>query len=156
MLRKFLAGLSAMLLTAGLVTVIGGAASAHTPSASADCSAVTVSLTNYDASGVNHVKVTQAGAVTYDADFGATYQAVLPFADATKVNTWKVEVTAWDDATGSKGYTKTFERHHKEELCTRARGPQGSNLPRDLIAEPPLRQRQPVCVVVFSRQRLQH
>ena len=56
----------------------------------------------------NHVIVIVNGAKKLNIDFGAKYNGAFPFV-AGQSNTYKVVVTAWDDPTGSKEFTKTFE-----------------------------------------------
>jgi hypothetical protein len=129
MLRKSIAALSALLLTVGVTTFVATAASAHTPKVSATCTALSVDLKDYQTRGgkTNHVKVTQAGDVVADVDFGASYKDKFNFANSKVNNTWEVKVTAWDDPTGSQGFTKTFSGTtadcappadvHKVQIC---------------------------------------
>lgn len=56
----------------------------------------------------NHVKVVTAGATRADVDFGSSYSNTFAFADKYAANAWSVQVTAYDDPTGSKGFTKTL------------------------------------------------
>lgn len=55
----------------------------------------------------NSVSVTVDGAVVHSAEFGSSYTATVPIDGATKHN-YSVTITAWNDPTGSKGWTKTF------------------------------------------------
>jgi len=124
-----MAALSALLLTVGVTTAIATTASAHTPKVSATCTALSVDLKDYQTKDgeTNHVKVTQAGAVVADDDFGGSYKQSFDFANSKLNNSWEVKITAWDDPTGSKGYTKTVSgttsgcapvvEIHKVKIC---------------------------------------
>ena len=107
--RRRIGHVAALLLVAtGLVVVTGGAASAHNASVSATCAKLSVSLTSYQASGgQNTVKVTVDGATKADTAFGSSYNQTFPFADETSSHTWTVQVKAWDDAGGQKGWSFT-------------------------------------------------
>ena len=67
-----------------------------------------VSNNDFRAPGTNHVVVTVNGTEVANTDFGTSYHETFPFV-AGQSNTYKVVVTAWDDPTGSKEFTKTFE-----------------------------------------------
>lgn len=58
----------------------------------------------------NHVIVTIDGAATpvVAVDFSTTYNSSFNFASSTESHSWKIVVTAWDDPTGSSGWTKTI------------------------------------------------
>jgi uncharacterized repeat protein (TIGR01451 family) len=107
---KIRAWVSAVLAAA--LVVLGGivavSASAHTPSVVADCDQLAVTLTSYNGSGTNTVKVTIGGDVVEDATFGASFQETYDAPDKYKDYAYEVAVTAHDDPTGSKGWTKTF------------------------------------------------
>lgn len=96
---------------AGIVTVVGAgavvataaSASAHTGNASATCSELTVTLTNFQpkqAAQANHVTVTINGATKVDKDFGESFVKTFAFNNPyrAKGNSWTVSWTAYDDA----------------------------------------------------------
>ena len=86
-------------------------ASAYAPSVTATCEGVTVDLVNYqiDPTGTNGVIVLVNGVkVANNSDFGTSYNKWFPFV-AGQSNAYMVFVNAWDDPTGSLGYTKTFQ-----------------------------------------------
>lgn len=101
--------LATTLLIGALSVSAAAAAEAHTPSASATCASVKVNLSSYQTNGAdktpNTVTVTLDGVQT-SSKFGASYSATIPFAVAAK-HTYSVSVIAFDDPTGSKGFTKT-------------------------------------------------
>lgn len=55
----------------------------------------------------NHVTVITNGSTVADQDFSTSYNKTFSFADKTVANTWTVKVTAYDDPTGSHGWTFT-------------------------------------------------
>lgn len=100
------------MVAALMIGVFAGTASAHTVAASASCQpGVRVDLSNYDNSvgHVNHVTVTVDGVVKIDQNFGSAYGVTVPVPQDSSVHTWTVAVTAWDDPTGSNGWTKTYQ-----------------------------------------------
>ncbi len=105
-----------LLITIGLVAGTGSAASAHTKSVSATCYKLSVSLTDYQTSGgQNRVTVTVDGAQKADTAFGSSYSQTFPFADETVAHSWTVNVTAWDDPNGQKGWS--FTKSGTSEPC---------------------------------------
>jgi hypothetical protein len=82
---------------------------AHTPQVSLTCEGgLTVVLTKYSPQGRNQVRITVDGVVIVEQDFiqeyGLTDQELDPFTSHTAF----VQVYAWDDPTGSKGYSKEY------------------------------------------------
>lgn len=55
----------------------------------------------------NSVKVWIDGVVVEDKFFGTNYSRVFDFGNKYVAHDWKVQITAWNDPTGSKGWTKT-------------------------------------------------
>jgi hypothetical protein len=108
--------LAGTLFAGGMGTMI--TASAHTPTATLTCDTagpvLNVSLTAYIASqtNTNTVAVTVDGVLTDNANFGTTflrtYHINAPGA-AFVSHTAEVNVTAWDDPTGSNGWTKDIK-----------------------------------------------
>jgi len=88
--------------------IVATSASAHTPSVTAICDELSVSLTNYNAGGTNRVVVTIDGDVVDDSQFGSTYTEVFDAPDKYTSYSYQVAVTAHDDPSGAKGWTKTF------------------------------------------------
>lgn len=106
MLKKLLAALGTLALVLGLVALIAGPASAHVHTVDASCAAgVTVNLTYYNTDHPNHVTVTIDGTVVTDQSFGAGFTKNYPFSSGQGTHTYRVAVTAWDDSTGSSGWT---------------------------------------------------
>ncbi len=77
----------------------------------------------------NSVSVTVDGTVVHTAEFGGNYSTAVPV-DGSKSHTYAVTITAWNDPTGSKGWTKTFTG--KTTACP----PVGITVP-DLTVTPP-------------------
>lgn len=114
MLKKLLAALGALALVAGLVALVAGPASAHIPTINATCAAgVSVNLTYYNKSNPNdlnnptpnHVTVTMDGTIRESQSFGTTFIKTYAWSPSAPTHTWEVVVTAWDDPTGSKGWS---------------------------------------------------
>lgn len=104
--KKLLALGSTLLLVAGLITLGATSAEAHTPTVSADCSTLSVNLKSYNTNGANTVTVTIDGSVVdSNSNFGASFVESYPFTPKTIAHTWKVDYTAWDDPTGSHGWS---------------------------------------------------
>ncbi len=105
--RAFLSALLAL----GLV-VLGGvvavSASAHTPAVSKTCDKLTVSLKSYNSHGTNTVVVTIDGTEKANTSFSTQYVKSFDAPDRYTSFHYTVAVTAHDDPTGSKGWTKTF------------------------------------------------
>ena len=108
MLKKLLAALGALALVTGLVALVAGPANAHIPTISANCTAgVSVNLTYYNngQSNGNHVTVTMDGTIRESQNFGETFIKTYAWSPTAPTHTWEVVVTAWDDPTGSKGWS---------------------------------------------------
>ena len=104
MLKKLLAALGTLALVFGLVALVAGPASAHNHTVSASCEAgVSVDLTNYatgDASKNNTVAVWIDGVqVTNNPSFGGSFSQTYPFSAGQASHSYRVVVTAYDDAT---------------------------------------------------------
>jgi len=87
-------------------TVLG-----HTPVVSLTCqNGLVVNLTQYNAGGSNSVAIAIDGSAVSGSpfSFGSSYSHAFAVAPPTAAHTASVAVTAWDDPTGSKGWTKTF------------------------------------------------
>lgn len=106
-----LAGFLALLIAAAGVLVGVSAASAHIPKFNVDCYGLSVELLWYDTGGDNSVYVEIGDQVKVDiADFGSDFPyQYWAFANAGGGIPYKVVVKAWDDPTGSKGYSFTEE-----------------------------------------------
>ena len=87
-------------------TVLG-----HTPSVSLTCqSGLVVNLTAYNSGGSNSVAISIDGSAVSGSpfSFGGSYSHTFAVNPPTVGHSATVAVTAWDDPTGSKGWTKTF------------------------------------------------
>jgi len=114
-LWKTSSGIIAAALAIGMVAVgVALPASAHTPNVSVTCSAVSVNLQNYQTKPgdptPNTVKVTLNSTVVLNTTaFGASFTGKYDFPSSAAGQTYKVEVKAFDDSDGSRGWTKTFQ-----------------------------------------------
>jgi len=107
--HKIGAALAALSLAAAGVIGFQVAAEAHTPTASATCSALTVALTNYSSEDENEVSVLIDGDIVVDHKaFGSSYSKTLPFDDQYVAHTWKVIVRTDADPVGAKGWSKNL------------------------------------------------
>lgn len=99
-MKKFLAGLTAIVLALGIVAVTALPADAHTPKLTTTCSSLTVDLKFYATSTTktNTVTVWIDDVVHTDTAFQASYKAAYSFSDATSVHTWRVKVFALDNS----------------------------------------------------------
>jgi hypothetical protein len=107
-LKKLLAALGTLALVLGLVALVAGPASAHNPDISASCTTgVKVTLSNYNTGtpNGNHVTVTIDGSVVVDQAFGSSFDHTYPFSNGQGSHTYHVVVTAYDDPTGSHGWS---------------------------------------------------
>ena len=87
-------------------TVLG-----HTPVVSLTCqNGLVVNLTQYNSGGSNSVAIAIDGSAVSGSpfSFGSSYSHTFTVAPPTAAHTATVAVNAWDDPTGSKGWTKTF------------------------------------------------
>ncbi len=103
-------------LVASLVVLamfpFAGTAAAHTPKVALTCEGLSLNLTAYNASKGNANSV----AVSFDGSpvdgspfaFAGQFSQTWPLPDGTVAHTAKVAISAWDDPTGSKGWTKTY------------------------------------------------
>ena len=99
-MKKVVSIITAFLLgVLGLTTLSVQTAEAHNSSVSADCTKLSVNLTNYATqTGKNNtVKVVINGDVKVDSTFGASYSNSWNFSQ-TQINTWSVKVVAWDNS----------------------------------------------------------
>ncbi len=121
--RRFGAALSALgvgiAATAALVGM-AGTASAHTPNIKAECTdngtVLKVHLSNYMRGGENSVQVMDGDTVllektTFSRFFNQTFDGL----DATVEHTFTVDVKAWDDPNGDRGFTKVLTA--RAEAC---------------------------------------
>ena len=93
---------AAALVMIGLSTT----ASAHTAPITASCEAgLSVSLTDYNGDGVNTLRVWIDGAERANTAFAAATRATFAFGDPTVTHTWRVSVSAFDDPTGTIGWS---------------------------------------------------
>lgn len=104
-----------------ILLLVGGAAQvfAHNNKTTADCNGLSVNLTHYNTQPKkgedrkNSVKVWVDGNLTaHDNDFGSTYVNYFPFENKYVNHTYRVQVKAWDDTNGKRGWsfdTKTVE-----------------------------------------------
>ncbi|MCT2586942.1 hypothetical protein [Actinophytocola gossypii] len=117
--RRFGAALGAFGVTAvtAAAALVGmaGTASAHTPDFSAECSAeegvttLQVELRAYNARESNTVKVTDGDTVLAQEKFGENFSQEWNDLDATVDHTFVIEVQAWDDPNGDRGWSFTRE-----------------------------------------------
>ena len=99
----------ASLVTAALLAP--AAVSAHTPHVSLTCEdGLVVDLADYKA-GPNTVTISIDGTQVAGSpfSFSTDYSATFVVAPPTVPHTATVAIFAWDDPTGSKGFSKTFE-----------------------------------------------
>jgi uncharacterized repeat protein (TIGR01451 family) len=106
--RTLLSAVVALCLVVVGVT-FAGAASAHTPDVKVTCDKLSVELTNYVSHSTqkNHVKVTVNGAVVADEDFVQNFSRDFTAPDRYTSFSYEVVVTAWDDPSGSHGWSFT-------------------------------------------------
>ena len=107
--RRRLTGVAgALLLIVSLVSIVALPALAHTASVSPSCNSLTVNLTYYNGRYDNSLVVTIDGVVVENlSDFGTGHSEVYPWSSSAN-HTYSVVVTAWDDPTGSKGWSKSW------------------------------------------------
>ncbi|MEI7742777.1 MAG: hypothetical protein WCK58_03375, partial [Chloroflexota bacterium] len=108
-LRPMLAAVAAL----GLVLVSAGGVVAHTPTVSLTCQdGLKVSLTAYNAgqgaANTVSVSIDDVPVAGSPFAFAGSYTRQWAVAPATVAHTAKVVVFAWDDPTGSHGWSKTF------------------------------------------------
>jgi hypothetical protein len=94
---------AAALILIGICTTT---ASAHTAPITANCqTGLTVTLTDYNADGVNTLRVWIDGAERATTTFGASASVNYAFGDLTTTHTWRVVVSAFDDPSGANGWS---------------------------------------------------
>lgn len=105
MLKKILAGVSAVVLSLGLIALVASPASAHDHTVTVTCSSVKVDLSYYntsDKSKSNSVEVWINGVeVTNNQNFGASFSQTYTFDQGLATNTYRVKVVAWDNSSYS-------------------------------------------------------
>jgi hypothetical protein len=107
--QRLLAILTAMAVITSLMVVLATPAQAHTPDVDEDCHGWSVELLYYNTNGDNSLKIWIDDVIVVDLDdFGANQYESGTW-DPTEDHTIKVEVKAWDDPTGSKGWSFTYE-----------------------------------------------
>jgi hypothetical protein len=116
--------LAATLLGTALVAAVAAPAAAHTPSASATCSTLSVSLQYYASTNENPKPNTVSvsidrGSATSQA-FGSSFVRDFSLGDSTKAHSWRVVIDAVDN-----GYDRTIEGTST---------PCPAPLPRDAVA----------------------
>jgi hypothetical protein len=88
------------------------AVSAHTPNVSLTCQGgLVINLTQYNGNGTNTVDVSidDVDVAGSPFSFGSSFSKTIAVTPATQAHTATVEITAWDDPTGSRGWTREFE-----------------------------------------------
>jgi hypothetical protein len=119
-IKKLLAALGTVALVAGLVALVAGPASAHNPNVSASCAAgLSVNLTDYNTGqpNANHVTVTIDGTIKTSQAFAGGFTQTYTWA-AGASHTYEVVVTAYDDPTGSQGWS--IDKTGKLDGCSTA------------------------------------
>lgn len=118
--RRFGAALSALgvgVAAAAALVGMAGTAGAHTPHVKAGCTDegtfLKVELKSYNAQKDNTVKITDGDTVVADTTFKSSYDLAKDDFDNTVQHVFTVEVKAWDDPDGKRGWsftkTKTVE-----------------------------------------------
>jgi hypothetical protein len=110
-LARRMSWLAVLALAAAALVAPSGVA-AHTPNVSLTCqNGLKVNLTKYNTNGANTVAVSIDGTPVSGSpfSFGSSYTNTFTVAPPTDAHTANVAVSAWDDPTGSKGWTKTFQ-----------------------------------------------
>jgi LPXTG-motif cell wall-anchored protein len=135
-------GVSAVAATA--LVALAVPASAHTPDAKAVCNAetgkttLTVNLTRYNSEHPNTVTITEGTTViAEDADFGTTYQKSFADFSGAVDHTFVVDVKAWDDSTGDKGYSAKLTRTAKACVKDTPPPPSSTTTTKEAPAAPP-------------------
>jgi hypothetical protein len=116
--RRFTKASIAVLLGAALFAAIAGTATAHVPSASLTCNSdhqpqLLISLTSYT-SNSQHLNQNTVSAsidgvsVLSTTHFGSSYSHTFSAGSSLVGHTAQVIVFAWDDPTGSHGWTTTI------------------------------------------------
>lgn len=121
--RRVLGAGAAVALAATATLALAVPAGAHTPKTDAYCkdegTTLKVQLTNYNTTHENSVYIEADGEVLVDeADFGNSYEFKREDFDPTVAHTFLVEVLAWDDEDGEKGWS--FSEVLEVEACVEA------------------------------------
>jgi hypothetical protein len=115
--RLFTFATAGALALAAVLTAFAGVAAAHTPSVSLTCHdgspQLSISLQSYTSSSQHyHLNTVWASidgtTVLPTTHFGSSYSHTFPAGSSYVAHTAEVDVYAWDDPTGSHGWTKTF------------------------------------------------
>jgi hypothetical protein len=105
-MKKAILALAALLLACLGLAVTAAAASAHTPSISADCSGVHLTASSYEA-GANTWTAT-VGRATQSGTFDTSFSQTFPVAQAGATTSWPARIVAYDGGYDS-GDTTEFE-----------------------------------------------
>src|SRR5450432_2098479 len=113
-IRRVAGSGAALIFAAAGLLLTAGVASAHNPSASLTCAdggpVLTISIINYTPTVTNTIAASIDGtSVLPVTDFGGSFSTQITGSDPTVGHTAKVNVTAGDDPTGSKGWTREFD-----------------------------------------------
>jgi len=96
------------LVSAGVLATVASPAAAHTPTVSATCSTLSVSLQSYVSSAEsprpNKVTVTIDSSTAASEWFGSSFARDFSLGDSARAHTWRVVVDAVDN-----GYDRTFD-----------------------------------------------
>jgi LPXTG-motif cell wall-anchored protein len=123
--RRFGVALGVVLATVstGLIGLTG-TAGAHTNRSAAECvddtTTLTVDLTAYNKKKDNTVTVTDNGTVVHEGSFEENYQEKFEVPGDVE-HVFTIEVKAWDDPKGEKGWSFTDE--HKVAACVEVTEP---------------------------------
>ena len=115
--------IAALASSALLVLLVVAPVAAHSHAVSLTCDGgASVNLTNYNTTHANSVVVTLDGdEVANESDFGSSFSYSNSNLDAYLGHTLHVVVKAWDDTTGSQGFT--FDVTKSLEPCKQHNGP---------------------------------
>jgi hypothetical protein len=105
MKKTLIVGVASLAIGAAMV-VSAASASAHTARVTLSCGATGVHLSNYNAGGPNTVTDTIDGVTTGPISFRTTYNHTTSL-DQRSNHSVTVTVSAWDDPTGSHGWSFT-------------------------------------------------
>lgn len=113
-------------VTAGMIGFVGTAA-AHTNKSKAECvddtTTLTVDLTAYNKREANTVKITDGDTVLHEGEFDENYQEQFEVPGDVE-HVFTIDVKAWDDPEGKKGWT--FTEEHKVAACVEQTTPPSS------------------------------
>lgn len=95
MLKRLIAVLTTLVLAVGLTVGVATTATAHTPTVSATCTGIKVTLSSYGAGTSNTFTLTVDGtAVASNVAFGNNFGPVEYPVDGASAHTWKLEIDA--------------------------------------------------------------